>query len=165
MCTVSSSQSAWLRFYFLVLVLGLATASVSAQAMSPEGMTSESSKAAPLPLSPPGTSSRWDDIETRLETLLQATEQSSMDWDALLTELALVRAEVEQLRSDSQKSLNLFEDYERRTSEQIAYIEARAIAGEELARKAERSRDGWRTIGVVSLGLLIIDILSRLLIY
>lgn len=144
MCAVRSSRPRPWRSCLLALALGLAMAGAGAQDTPPAAPTSESSETAPPPLSPPSTSSRWDDIETRLETLLQAAEQSSMDWDALLTELAQVRAEVERLRSDSQRSLSSFEDYERRTSERIASIEAKAKAEAERARKAERSRDGWR---------------------
>lgn len=163
MCAVRSSRPQPWRSCFLALALGLATAGASAQDTSTAAPTSEPSETAPQPLSPPSTSSRWDDIETRLETLLQAAEQSSMDWDALLTELAQVRAEVERLRLDSQKSLSSFEDYERRTSERIASIEAKAKAEAERASKAERCRDGWRAVGVVGLIVILFEIIARVL--
>ena len=153
MCAVRSSRPRPWRSCFLALALGLATAGASAQGTPPAAPTSEPNEISSLPLSPPSTSSRWDDIETRLQMLLQAAEQSSMDWDALLTELAQVRAEVEQLRSDSQRSLSSFGDYERRTSERIASIEAKAKAEAEWAARAERSRDGWRLAAVIAGGV------------
>lgn len=163
MCAVRSSRPHVWRSCLLALALGLATAGASAQDTSTAAPTSEPSETAPLPLLPQSTMQRWDDIETRLEILLQAAEQSSMDWDALLTELAQVRAEVERLRSDSQRSLSSFEDYERRTSERIASIEAKAKAEAERACKAERSRDGWRAVGVVGLIVILFEILARVL--
>lgn len=158
----SCSASPW-RSLVLALALISGIVSVVAQDTQPAAPTSEPSETAPPLLSPPSTMQRWDDIETRLETLLQAAELSSTDWEALLTELAQVRAEVERLRSDSQRSSDSFAAYERRTSERIASIEAKAVEEAARAARAERSRDTWRAVGLAGLAMLLIDIIIRIL--
>lgn len=163
MCASRSCLSSPWRSLVLALALISGTVSAMAQGTPPAAPTSEPSETAPPLLSPPSTMQRWDDIETRLETLYEEARASSTDWDSLLTELAQVRAEVEQLRSDSQKSLDSFEAYERRTSERIASIEAKAAEEAARADRAERSRDRWRGVGLAGLAMLLIDIIIKIL--
>jgi len=143
-------QYSFWRWAFCAAVLLWGAMSVTAQDTPPAAETSVSSGISPQSLQPSSTTSKWDDIETRLETLLQAAEQSSMDWDELLTELAQLRAEAEQLRSDSQKSSSSFEDYERRTNERIVFIEAKAL-------RAEKSRDRWRAGALTAAAIALLE--------
>jgi len=160
---LSRRRPSFWRWLVLAAALISGIASATAQDTQPAAPTSEPSETAPPQPSPPSTMQRWDDIETRLETLYEEARASSTDWDSLLTELAQVRAEVERLRLDSQKSLASFEAYERRTSERIASIEARAAEEAARADRAERSRDTWRAVGLAGLAMLLLDIIIRIL--
>jgi chromosome segregation ATPase len=91
---------------------------------------------------------RWDDLETRLGMLLEEANQSSMDWDVLLTELEQLRIEVEQLRLASKKSSESFESYVQSTNKQIASIEAiHSLEILKLRREKERL-EFWNKVGL-----------------
>ena len=145
----------WFIFCVLLYCLGVAWASAGElpdPAQSENGQNSQQN----MSESSKNSTSKWDSLESALQTLSAEAALSSQDSIALLNELQALRTETAELKSSSEESSKLYANSERLRKEE--WENAQQLIDEESARAdAEaKKKTAWEIGGMSGWGAAIV---------
>jgi hypothetical protein len=137
----------WFIFCALLYCLGVAWASAGEL---PDPAQSENGQNSPQNTneSSLNSTSKWDSLESALQTLSAEAALSSQDSIVLLSELQALRTETSELKRSSEESLRLYENSERLRKAELEIAQQRIDEESARADTEAKKKTAWMIGGL-----------------